>query len=72
MTSKNTLEAKMELREWLQIARDALLDAMELIPEDDYCRLERLAAGVGKIAGEYELIYLRALEEKCKKLEDFE
>ena len=66
------LKSLRELRYLLAEARDALIDAKQYIEDDKTSnRLEQLIAPVGKLAGEAELTYLRALEAKCKKLEEF-
>lgn len=66
------LKSLRELRALLAEARDALIVAKQYIEDDKTAnRLEQLIAPVGKLAGEAELTYLRALEAKCKKLEEF-
>ena len=65
------LKSLRELRHLLETARDALMDAQTMIDEDNYYRLEKLIAPVGKLAAEAELNYLRELEKSCKKLEEF-
>lgn len=66
------LKRLREIRYLLAEARDALIDAKQYIEDDKTAnRLEQLIAPVGKLAAEAELTYLRALEAKCKKLEEF-
>ena len=66
------LKSLRVLRALLAEARDALIVAKEYIEDEKTAnRLEQLIAPVGKLAGEAELTYLRALEAKCKKLEEF-
>lgn len=63
------LERKRDLKIRIMAAHANLMSAMDMIDESDYCRLERLTAQVGKLAGEVELDYLRALEIECDRLE---
>ena len=66
------LQSLRLVRYLLAQARDNLIDAKVHIHDEKTAnRLEQLIAPVGKLAGEAELTYLRALEAKCKKLEEF-
>lgn len=66
------LQSLRLVRYLLAQARDNLIDAKGHTHEDKIAnRLEQLIAPVGKLAAEAELTYLRALEAKCKKLEEF-